>query len=146
MKKLTCLAAIGFGLFAGQAAVAQSEEEDLIYPPDESVPSENCVSLSFVRDTEVVDDRNILFYMRGDEIYRNVLPHRCPGLERREAFMYRTTLNRLCSVDVITVLSPIGPGFMPGASCGLGKFYPVSEAEAEALKEEAERVRELGLD
>lgn len=99
----------------------------------------NCVSLSQVDRTEVVDDTTILFYMRGNEIYRNVLPHRCPGLRRDEAFMYRVTTSQLCNVDVITVLDRIGAGFMPGASCGLGKFQPISEAAVEELKEAAER-------
>jgi len=146
MKSLITIASMTVLVLGTGTSAAQSEEEDLVFPPDESVPTENCVSLNFVRETEVIDDRNILFYMRGGEIYRNVLPHRCPGLERRDAFMYRTTLNRLCSVDVITVLSPIGPGFMPGASCGLGNFYPVSEAEVEALEEEVRRIKELDLE
>ncbi|MBN1237310.1 MAG: hypothetical protein JXB36_02355 [Gammaproteobacteria bacterium] len=99
----------------------------------------NCISLSRVDRTEIVDENTILFYMRGSDIYRNVLPHRCPGLRAREPFMYRVTTSQLCNVDVITVLDRIGAGFMPGASCGLGKFQPISEAAVEELKAAAER-------
>jgi hypothetical protein len=102
----------------------------------------NCVSLSRVDHTEVVDDATLLFYMRGDEIYRNVLPHRCPGLDREQQFMYRVTTSQLCNVDVITVLDNLGGRFMPGASCGLGKFQPVSEEAAEEIKAIAERGEE----
>src|SRR5690606_6215645 len=102
----------------------------------------NCVSLSRVDRTEVIDDNTILFYMRGNEIYRNVLPHRCPGLHREQQFMYRVTTSQLCSVDVITVLDNIGGRFMPGASCGLGKFQPISEEAAEEIKAIAERDEE----
>jgi hypothetical protein len=35
-------------------------------------------------------------------------------------------LSQLCSTDIITVLMMGGPGLMRGASCGLGKFQPVT--------------------
>ena len=94
----------------------------------------------------MLDDHNILFYMRGGDIYRNYLSNRCAGLSRREAFMYRTTSSQLCDIDLITVLMPGGAGFFPGPSCGLGKFYPVTETEVEGLKEQLERAKRLALD
>lgn len=121
-------------VFAALGSVSAVSQE-----PDEMV---NCVSLSRVDRTEVIDDSTILFYMNGNDIYRNVLPHRCPGLDRQQPFMYRVTTTQLCNVDVITVLDNIGSGFMPGASCGLGKFQPISEAAAEEIKEIAERDEE----
>ena len=120
-------------------------DEILIDGPDESHPSEKCVSVSRIDTTRVLDDRNVLFFMRGGKIYRNFLPRRCPGLSRRDAFSYRTSSSRLCDVDTITLLQLAGSGFIPGPSCGLGKFYPVTEQEAEALEGEVERARELGL-
>lgn len=98
---------------------------------------ERCISIRSIDRTDVVDDNNILFYMRNGNVYLNRLPHRCPGLRRERTFMYRTTMPRLCDVDIITVLDQAGFGFMPGASCGLGRFYPISEDEAKALKEPA---------
>lgn len=99
----------------------------------------NCVSLPRVDRTEVVDENTILFYMRDDTIYRNNLPHSCPGLNFEERFMYRVTQNQLCSIDVITIIDDLGFGFVPGASCGLGKFEPISEAAAEEILAAAER-------
>jgi hypothetical protein len=49
--------------------------------------------------------------------------------------MYRTSLPQLCDLDIITVLDDAGFGFMPGASCGLGRFYPITKDEAKAMKE-----------
>ena len=120
-------AALAAAVLAG-AANAQ-EPSDMV----------NCISLSRVDRTEVIDETTILFYMRGNQIYRNVLPHRCPGLRADEPFMYRVSTSQLCNVDVITVLDRVGAGFMPGASCGLGKFQPISEAAVEELKAAAER-------
>lgn len=100
---------------------------------DEGV--ERCVSLHRIDRTEVIDDHNVLFYMRGGTIYRNQLPHRCPGLRYEKTFMYRTSLSQLCDLDVITVLYSHGFGFTPGSSCGLGRFYPITKDEIKALKE-----------
>ena len=104
----------------------------------EEVPEEGgerCVNMRTVSRTEIIDDQTILFYMRGGEIYRNYLPHRCSGLAREERFSYSTTVSRLCDMDTITVLYSHGVGLSSGPSCGLGKFYPISEDEAQALKE-----------
>ena len=107
--------------------------------------AERCISLSRIRDTDVLNERNILFRLRGNQIYRNVLPRRCPGLRRNQAFSYRANLNRLCDNDFIMLIEP-GMNQMTGPSCALGKFYLMTEAEADALREEMEKVEELGLD
>jgi hypothetical protein len=100
---------------------------------DKLLDAQQCVRLAAIDRTEVVDDSNILFYMKNGDIYLNQLPHRCPGLRSREAFMYRTSLTQLCNVDIITVLQNIGFGFSPGASCGLGMFRPMDGPTAELL-------------
>ncbi len=105
-------------------------------PPEEG--GERCVNMRTVSRTEIIDDQTILFYMRGGEIYRNYLPHRCSGLAREERFSYSTTVSRLCDIDTITVLYNHGVGLTSGPSCGLGKFYPISRDEAQALKEPAD--------
>ncbi len=93
---------------------------------------ENCVSISRIDHTRIIDDRTIVFYMRGDQIYINHLPKRCPGLKRADSYSYRTALNQLCNVDVIRVLDSFGGDLpRPGVACGLGKF---SLSSAEALE------------
>ena len=115
---------------AGNGPEAGSEQQ----PLDELVgEKEKCVSLARIDRTRVVDERTILFYMRGADIYMNRLPHRCIGLRRGKTFMYKTSLNRLCNVDIITVLDDIGFGFSRGASCGLGNFQPIGEEAAKML-------------
>ena len=86
----------------------------------------DCLQLTQIRETRVRDDQTIDFYTRGGKVYRNVLPQSCPELGFEERFAYQTSLSQLCSVDIITVLrtAPL----MRGASCGLGKFQPVTGA------------------
>jgi hypothetical protein len=88
-------------------------------------PPIDCVDLVRIRSTHVLDDRTIDFEMTDGDTYRNVLPHSCPSLGFEEAFSYKTSLSRLCAVDFITVLDQAG-GLHRGASCGLGKFQPVT--------------------
>jgi hypothetical protein len=97
----------------------------------------SCINLREIDHTRVANQDTILFYMRGGEVYRNDLQTSCPNIDSEQRFMYRTTLNRLCDNDVVTVIDDVGFGFMPGASCGLGKFRPISEDEAEDLSESA---------
>jgi hypothetical protein len=88
----------------------------------------NCVQTSQIRSTRVIDDQTIDFQMRNGTVMRNTLPNRCPGLGFAQAFSYRTSVNQLCNVDIITVVQQ-GGGPVRGASCGLGQFVPVKPAD-----------------
>ena len=80
----------------------------------------DCIDLIRIDRSEVVDDQTILFHMKGGKVWKNTLPYKCPRLGFEKAFSHKTSINRLCSVDIITVLDTTAR--MPGASCGLGKF------------------------
>lgn len=86
-----------------------------------------CVSLSQIDSTEVVDDKTILFRMRGGQYYRNSLPYRCPSLKFEKSFLYKTSISQLCNVDIIYVLERYGGNYQQGAGCGLGMFEPVDK-------------------
>jgi hypothetical protein len=126
--------AVGTGS-SGRHALAQDDGEDL----DRTV--RNCINIMQVDHTKVIDDDTILFYMKNDVVYQNDLPNRCPALEQEETFMYRVSVSQLCDVDVITVLSDMGFGFRPMASCGLGKFAPIDAEAAEELEAAADEPR-----
>ncbi len=85
--------------------------------------SRSCVDLARISEARVVSDRVIDFHMRDGSILRNNLPNACPGLGVEKAFTYSTSLSRLCSTDIITVIHT-GGGPRTGASCGLGSFTP----------------------
>jgi hypothetical protein len=111
-------------LSASGTAIAGGKKADNLRPAGEAV---NCVQIRQISSTKVRDDKTIDFHMAGDKIYRNTLPHSCPGLGFEQKFMYKTSLSQLCSVDIITVLQDAG-GLHRGASCGLGKFQPMEKA------------------
>ena len=126
IRQFAALAALTTIAIVAPPAGAQDLDDDA---------AERCLPLNRISRTEIVDDYNILFHMRGNQIYLNRLPHRCIGLKNERTFLYRTSMNRLCDLDIITVIYNNGFGFTPGASCGLGRFYPVTEADVEALKQ-----------
>lgn len=83
----------------------------------------SCIETSRIRESRVIDDKTIDFILRDGSVLRNTLPFSCPQLGFERAFSYKTSINRLCSVDIITVIVQ-GGGVRTGASCGLGKFVP----------------------
>lgn len=103
--------------------------------------SPSCLYLPMIDRTEVVDTRNILFYMKDRTVYRNELPHACATLDQTKPFLYRVGMNQICDLDRITVLNQWGVGFTPGETCGLGKFNVVEDADIEALKAAAKAAR-----
>lgn len=130
-KKLLCMAAAG-GLLAGNiiAAEEKSEEKsDLEKLKDKYEFTENvksCINIRRVRNTKVVDGKNILFQMSGKKYFLNEMSRKCPRLAAEERFMYKLHSSRLCHVDTITVLDSFGRDW---ASCGLGKFREVVKKE-----------------
>lgn len=106
---------------AGIAGIAEARAPAPVATPIGK--AEDCIQLQGIRETRVRDDKTIDFYMRNRKVYRNTLAGTCPQLGFEERFTYRTSLSKLCSTDIITVL--ISPNFTRGASCGLGKFQPV---------------------
>lgn len=92
-----------------------------------------CINTRLIRRTEILDDLNIIFYVSGQKAYRNFLPRRCSGLAREKRFSYRTSGNRLCDLDTITVLRDGAFGLDQGVTCPLGSFHPITREDADAL-------------
>ena len=127
--KLGLTAAAAFALLSGCAAddaLGERREADrrVLENARAVGEPEDCVVRRSVRHTVVLDDRTIDFHMAGGRVLRNRLPYACPGLAFDDGFSYRTSLDRLCSVDTITVRTSTGPG----PTCPLGRFQPVEIA------------------
>jgi hypothetical protein len=117
-------------LLAGSAATAKREMNKVPAAAETGAPV-SCIQLHNIRESRVRNDQVIDFRVSGKKWYRNTLPYSCPSLGFEEAFSYSTSLNQLCSVDIITVLSRSGGRLDSGARCGLGKFQPVELSKAE---------------
>jgi hypothetical protein len=89
---------------------------------------ERCLRVARVVRVEGLDERNVLFRVRGNLLYRNHLPRECPGLDRNSRFAYETN-GRLCESDTITVFSQWNSRLDPGLVCRLGPFQPIGAEE-----------------
>lgn len=119
---------IGLTALASSSGLAQRGADDEVI---DTTP-QACVIVRRINDTVVVDDKTVLFYMRGGDIYENFLKRSCPGLGRAKSFSYGVTAGRLCGSDMITVFDPFSP--QPGQTCGLGEFRPVTPERAAFLE------------
>ncbi len=120
-------------LSASSPSAQVDEEEEFDRTP------RRCVSTARIRNTDILDDRTIIFFLRGNkEVFRTYLPRECPGLERNDRFSYQTQGGQLCDSDTITVLEQIGTRLTPSFTCRLGDFIPITREEAEDLKLEDE--------
>jgi len=134
------LALIGF-LSTG-LAVAQDGHIDIGIDVDSAAAAiddidrelERCIRVGGIDETHIVDDQTILFYMRNDVVYQNVLRSECRGLKREDRFSYKTLGGNLCLTDAVTVLRNFAGGLEAGRSCGLGPFVRISEEEADLLR------------
>jgi len=122
------LAIFGVIGLTGPSVVAQ--------PDDNNTESIRCLKLNRIDNIDIVDNSHLVFQTGINEYYLNTLPYACNGLRLNDSLMYRTSLNEICNVDVVTVLNTIGPaGYQEGPSCGLGMFEPISREEIKTLKD-----------
>ncbi len=128
-KRIYSLAAAFCLLTLAPAASTFAEDDG-----DVDEGGERCIDTRRLSNTQIIDKQNILFHMRDRTIFHNELPRSCPGLRPGKTISYRTSIGRLCSNDLITLLDNFGMGLSRGPSCGLGKFRPISEEEAQALR------------
>lgn len=128
--------AIGATLLAATVGMAaQSQEEAAAAQAELDRTPEDCVLLNRIARKVGVNDRQVVFFMRGNTYYLNVLDSSCQSLtpgETRLVFHAKNTgsarIARLCETDSFTVerqTSRIG--------CGLGAFNPITAEEAAAL-------------
>ncbi|PLK23787.1 hypothetical protein C0V72_07790 [Porphyrobacter sp. TH134] len=65
------------------------------------------------------------FEMAGGKVYRSTLPGRCIGLNFDRAITYETSIDQLCTQQIVYTLQNIGGVPQRGAGCALGEFVPV---------------------
>ena len=86
--------------------------------PAVATDADICLDASHIDHTVVIDDRTILFYMRGNQIWKNTMRQDCPSLKFQRAFSEEIRGGQVCSNrQMIRVLGT-------GVRCSLGGFTP----------------------
>ena len=96
--------------------------------------AEFCLSLIRIDDSKILDSRHMLFTTTDKRMYLNTLPKKCGNMGPGDTYTFRTSINQLCQGDVITMLHPGGRDFIPGASCVLSMFEPMTQEQVDALE------------
>ncbi len=133
--------ALAAALALGAGTAGADDASGAATPAAAPAKTEKCLLLNRIRHTRVVDQQTVLFYLSGNEIYKNALPHKCGALRPNEAFLYKSSINQICSVDTITPLMSTGGGYMASTSCGLGSFELIDKDAAEKLLADAKAAR-----
>lgn len=126
-----------------ESADAENAKEELMAEITFGEPRD-CVNTQRIRSSDVLSDREILFFMNGSDVYLNKLPHRCSGLRRADTFSYEVRGSQLCHIDLIRVVDYFGGSIRPGVACGLGKFLPVDKEQVPLLREQAKARAQAG--
>ena len=101
-------------LLAGALAVTAFGSAPRSFGQQAAAPEQSCVYMGDVRRTAILDDNNILFYMRNGTIYQNHLRNTCFMLRSANRFTYGSSaLRRLCVGDIIQVLPESSFGGAP---------------------------------
>ena len=137
MKRLLSAAAVLVMAASSTAYAAKLTTDELMKTYDKTDKVESCVSLQRIDQTRILDTQNILFEMRNGDRYLNTLPLKCSGLTPYRAISYKTSINRLCSTDIITVFEPGMPQPNSFGSCGLGKFTLLKKKAGADMKKDS---------
>ena len=102
---------------------------------DRPTAAKSCVFLPDLDHTKIVNERNILFYLRNGTILQNSLHDTCYGLHEKTRFTYgSSSMKRLCTGDMITLIADLSFGGVASANtCKLGLFLPVNDDEVADL-------------
>lgn len=104
----------GKAILAALAASLAVAGPALADEPTKSV----CIKADEVDHTKVLNDHEVLFYMRGKQIWLNTLKSRCSTLPVQEGFSMPSDFSEFCAnAQSIRVL-------YSGQFCQLGEFTP----------------------
>jgi len=109
---VVALAAAGVATYAGAQDSAQDSAQD-----NPSI-AQSCVHTDDIHHTKVVDNRSILFYLRNDTVWENVLPRQCFSLGLEKRFGYEVRNHQLCAGSFISVIGQRSP-YVPAAGFGM---------------------------
>lgn len=116
--------------FGGDGAAQESKHPN----DDEPSVAKRCLNHPTIARTRILNDRNIVFITKDDEIYNNELPRQCPSLRRGSLVNYAIANRQVCAGGQFQVLWQTGPGnYTPAFTCYLGGFVPITESQLEDL-------------
>ena len=113
-----------------------SAEEIFANPLDDDayVRSSRCLSTGKYRRVEIMNNQILIFHGRGENIWLNVLPNRCLGLQPDMILRIEKRGMRLCARDQFRGV-PRFQGEADSMPCTLGDFNPMRPENVAAMRD-----------
>ena len=137
-RGLRALALWGSVCFGAASVHAASIAEQPVNEND-YIDAGNCIVLSDVKETIIIDSRHIVFELRHGKFVLNQLRQACLNLSQDSLLLFEHQGMSLCNLDRLDVRDRSVAGVE--GSCNLGRFEEISKAQMAALKEAARQVR-----
>lgn len=116
------------------AAAPREGTHEAVVAQARTVERENCISRMRYDQIEILDDRRLLFFGRGDDAWVNAFEPRCTGLSRHDAIVLESSVGgQVCDGDPVTGVDRVFWQWQPGRTCLLGAFRKLDEGSARRL-------------
>ncbi|MFS0738251.1 hypothetical protein ABC347_14500 [Sphingomonas sp. 1P06PA] len=116
------IAATPAGAGPDERAARDAERLKEYMAASEAGPPRNCINLTGVRSTKIIDETMIVYEVSSKLRYVNRPPGGCAALRPNRSLVTRSVGSLLCSGDIAQVMD-LRQGFGYGA-CPLGDFTP----------------------
>lgn len=112
--------------------------------PDAYPGLERCIFTRDIRDTEILDDRHVVFELSRNRLYLVQFQYACHGLRRGGSMAYETRNGSLCRLDQLRAFEP---GLsIPYPPCSVPGFMPVEAEQVALLRESLKSQRKAQRD
>ena len=93
----------------------------------------NCVQANSISRKVAIDNKTIVFGLKGNKFYRVDLPGGCPTRSPGETQLKLVFDNKSGKMARVCSTDSFGVEHRPGSGCQLAKFNPITAEEATAL-------------
>ena len=113
-----------------------SAEQILANPLDESAYAQKrrCLATARYRRIEIVGNMALAFHGRGEDVWLNVLPRRCPGLRKDMVLAIERNSLRTCARDRFRGMSR-GSLDLSTSVCSLGSFEHMTRERLDVMRD-----------
>ena len=152
---LSCCTASGVA--QEQSREASDDAGDLVFSPEvEAIlneasdpeaygAQERCIAVRSIRDSEVLDNRHVVFRLSGQKYFLVQFKHDCQRLRRGSSIAYEPRGSQLCRLDNIRAIDDLRYGGT-GPPCSIPGFYEVTKEQVALLKETLKAEQQAEID
>lgn len=112
--------------------------------PEAYTEMERCIQTRSIRDTQILDERHVVFEMPSKKFYLVQFKHRCHRLRPNSTLVYETRHSQLCRLDQVRAANSLSMGDV-GPPCSIPGFIPVQPEQIALLKESLKAQRQAEI-